>query len=43
VKTIGEAWEIAKIMEAAIPLEVPNVCDVEIGPSWGEAKQVTEE
>ena len=42
VKTIGEAWEIAKIMEAAIPLEVPNVCDVEIGPSWGEAKQVTE-
>jgi DNA polymerase I-like protein with 3'-5' exonuclease and polymerase domains len=42
VKTIEEAWEIAKIMEAAVPLEVPNVCDVEIGPSWGEAKQVTE-
>ena len=38
VKNIEEAREIAKIMEAAIPLEVPNVCDVEIGPSWGEAK-----
>ena len=38
VKNIEEAREIAKIMESAIPLEVPNVCDVEIGPSWGEAK-----
>ena len=38
VKNIEEAREIAKIMESAILLEVPNVCDVEIGPSWGEAK-----
>jgi DNA polymerase I-like protein with 3'-5' exonuclease and polymerase domains len=25
-------------METAIPLEVPSKCDIEIGPSWGEAK-----
>ena len=38
VKSIDEAKEIAHIMETAIPLEVPSKCDVEIGPSWGEAK-----
>jgi len=38
VKTREEAQEIAKIMENAVPLEVPNVCDIEMGPSWGEAK-----
>ena len=38
VKNREEAEEIARVMETAVPLEVPNVCDVEIGPSWGEAK-----
>ena len=38
VKSIDEAHEIAKVMENAVPLEVPSKCDVEIGPSWGEAK-----
>ena len=38
VKTLDEAQEIARIMETAIPLEVPSKCDVEIGPPWGEAK-----
>ena len=38
VKNIEEAREIARVMETAIPLEVPNVCDIEIGPSWGEAQ-----
>jgi len=37
VKDKNEALEIANIMESAVPLEVPNKCDVEIGPSWGEA------
>jgi DNA polymerase I-like protein with 3'-5' exonuclease and polymerase domains len=37
VKDKNEAIEIAQIMECAVPLEVPNKCDVEIGPSWGEA------
>jgi len=38
VKNVEEAQDIARVMESAVPLEVPNVCDVEIGPSWGEAK-----
>jgi DNA polymerase-1 len=38
VKSIDEAHEIAKVMENAVPLEVPSKCDVEIGPSWGEAE-----
>jgi DNA polymerase I-like protein with 3'-5' exonuclease and polymerase domains len=38
VRDKEEALEIAKIMENAVPLEVPNSCDTELGPSWGEAK-----
>jgi DNA polymerase I-like protein with 3'-5' exonuclease and polymerase domains len=37
VKNLDEAREIANIMVTAVPLEVPNKCDVEMGPSWGEA------
>lgn len=33
-----EAEEIAQVMETAVPLEVPSKCDIEIGPSWGEAE-----
>jgi DNA polymerase I-like protein with 3'-5' exonuclease and polymerase domains len=33
-----QALAFAKIMEDAVPLEVPNKCDVEIGASWGEAE-----
>ena len=38
VKDLDEAKEIARIMEEAVPLEVPSKCDVEIGSSWGTAK-----
>ena len=38
VKSREEAVEGAKIMAEAVRLEVPSRCDVEIGPSWGEAK-----
>ena len=38
VTSLEEAQEIAKVMENAVLLEVPNVCDIEMGPSWGEAK-----
>lgn len=37
VQSVEEAHEIARVMETAVPLEVPSKCDVEIGPSWGEA------
>ena len=38
VKSIEEAQMVANVMENAVPLEVPSKCDIEIGPSWGEAK-----
>ena len=37
VKDIDEAREIARLMETAVPLEVPSKCDIDLGPSWGEA------
>jgi DNA polymerase I-like protein with 3'-5' exonuclease and polymerase domains len=39
VKTLEEAREISRVMATAIPLEVPSRCDIDIGPSWGEAKE----
>jgi len=38
VKTLQEAKEFAKMMEACVTLEVPSKVDVETGPSWGESK-----
>lgn len=38
VTGMDEAKEIAAIMTNAVPLEVPALCDIEIGRSWGEAK-----
>tara|TARA_R110001583_G_scaffold40337_2_gene128903 strand:- start:1522 stop:3411 length:1890 start_codon:yes stop_codon:yes gene_type:complete len=38
VKSREEAESIAKVMEDAVPLEVPSKCDVEVGPNWGEAE-----
>jgi DNA polymerase I-like protein with 3'-5' exonuclease and polymerase domains len=38
VKSAEQAQDIARIMEQALPLRVPNKCDIDIGPSWGEAK-----
>jgi len=40
VKNIDEAKKVAKMMETAVPLEVPSKCDIDLGPSWGEAKEV---
>jgi DNA polymerase I-like protein with 3'-5' exonuclease and polymerase domains len=38
VKNWEEAQAAAEIMANAVNLMVPSRCDVEIGPSWGEAK-----
>jgi DNA polymerase I-like protein with 3'-5' exonuclease and polymerase domains len=38
VSSREEAQEAARIMCNAVQLEVPSRVDVEIGPSWGEAK-----
>jgi DNA polymerase I-like protein with 3'-5' exonuclease and polymerase domains len=39
VKDRADAENISQIMENAVPLEVPSKCDIEIGPSWGEATE----
>jgi DNA polymerase I-like protein with 3'-5' exonuclease and polymerase domains len=38
VSSREEAQEAARIMCNAVELEVPSRVDVELGPSWGEAK-----
>jgi DNA polymerase I-like protein with 3'-5' exonuclease and polymerase domains len=38
VRNQDEAREAAEIMKNAVRLEVPSRVDIEIGPSWGEAK-----
>ena len=38
VNTAEEARDAAHIMATAVELEVPSRVDVEMGPSWGEAK-----
>ena len=38
VKNREEALAAADIMANAVRLEVPSRCDVDVGPSWGEAK-----
>jgi len=38
VKNREEAHTAAEIMAQAATLEIPSRCDVEVGPSWGEAK-----
>ena len=38
VQSAEQAQDIARIMEQALLLRVPNKCDIDIGPSWGEAK-----
>ncbi len=38
VRNESEAKEAARIMAEAVSLEVPSKVDVELGPSWGEAK-----
>ena len=35
-----QAKELAGIMEQAVPLQVPNKCDVDYGPSWGECEEL---
>jgi DNA polymerase I-like protein with 3'-5' exonuclease and polymerase domains len=36
---VEEAQLIKKIMQECVRLEIPVVCDANIGPSWGAAKE----
>ncbi len=38
VQNLEQAVKYARVMETAIPLEVPSQCDIEWGPSWGETR-----
>jgi DNA polymerase I-like protein with 3'-5' exonuclease and polymerase domains len=38
VASRDDAVEASRVMAQAVSLEVPSRCDVEVGPSWGEAK-----
>ena len=40
VDSVDDARALSKIMSEAVPLCVPNKCDIDIGPSWGEAVAV---
>jgi DNA polymerase I-like protein with 3'-5' exonuclease and polymerase domains len=33
----ADALRAKEIMENAVPIEVPNVCDIEMGSSWGDS------
>ena len=45
-KALGNGYAITavvgvkEVMEAAITLRVPSKCDIDIGPSWGETKEL---
>jgi len=40
VKDADEARQYSAMMEQAVPLEVPNKCDIDLGPSWGECEEI---
>jgi DNA polymerase I-like protein with 3'-5' exonuclease and polymerase domains len=43
VETKEQAEQYARAMETAITLEVPSKCDIDWGPSWGEARPMEPE
>lgn len=40
VKELDEAKNIQDIMINSLPLVIPNRCDIDIGPNWGETKEI---
>ena len=40
VNSVDEARDIAHIMATCVDLRVPSKVDIELGPSWGEAKEI---
>jgi len=40
VKDAEQAQHVARTMEQAITIRVPSKCDIDLGPSWGEAKEI---
>jgi DNA polymerase I-like protein with 3'-5' exonuclease and polymerase domains len=42
VETRDQAEEMAEVMRHAVPMKVPTVVDIEVGPSWGESMFIEE-
>jgi len=42
VENISQANAVAHIMRTCVKINVPSKVDIEIGPSWGEAKEIAE-
>jgi len=40
VESKEQAMELARVMQECCPLSIPSRVDVDLGPSWGEAKEV---
>ena len=40
VTDAAEAKQLARRMEQAVPLVIPNKCDIELGPTWGDAVEI---
>jgi DNA polymerase I-like protein with 3'-5' exonuclease and polymerase domains len=40
VSSKEQAFHIVEIMEKAIPLEIPSLCDLEMGESWGNTVEI---
>ncbi|MEY2908817.1 MAG: Dinoroseobacter phage vB DshS-R5C [Pseudomonadota bacterium] len=40
VESLEQAKMLSEVMAAAVPMEVPMRCDIEIGPSWGECEEI---
>jgi DNA polymerase I len=40
VETVEEAKIISDVMINAVLLSVPSKCDIEMGPNWGEIKEI---
>lgn len=40
VADVEQARDVARIMETCLELRVPSKVDIELGPSWGEAKEI---
>lgn len=42
IDSIEQAKEVAHVMRTCVTINVPSKVDIEIGPNWGEAKEIDE-
>jgi len=42
VKNKKEVTKICKLMEGAVPLDIPNKVDAELGKNWGDSMEASD-